>query len=48
MNPYGPNPLTRSVYTGRAPRSLSEIGWSSTFDPEPGFWQRLLALFCGH
>lgn len=45
MNAYGPN---RSPNTGRAPRSLAEIGWSATFDPAPGFWRRLLTLITGH
>lgn len=45
MNEYG---INRSPCTGRAPRSLAEIGWSSTFDPEPGFWRRLLTFFVGH
>lgn len=39
--------INRSAYTGRFPRSLSELGWSATFDPEPGLWQRFLKWFTG-
>lgn len=47
MNEYG-NRVGRSAWTGVAPRSLAQIGWSSTFDPEPGFWRRLLTWLTGH
>jgi len=40
--------INRSAYTGRFPRTLVDIGWSSAFDPEPGLWRRLLALIAGH
>jgi len=48
MAPYGNNPYTRSPFTGRAPRSLAEIGWSATFDPKPGLWLRILKFIAGH